>query len=208
MINDLLDRLEELELVWMALLAFFLPFGETVAFLDFLVPGEVGMVLVGAAAGTPERIAVVYVAGALGAFCGDSVSWYIGHRWGVRVLSRFPRLWRRMEHEVERATVHFERHGGRTVFFARFVGALRAVAPLAAGTAGMSYRRFAPWNAAASIIWVGLMVTLGATFGDDIADFVDRFSLVLSLLVVLGLALWFWRRRRNAVGDNEHTPVV
>ena len=60
----------------------------------------------------------------------------------------------------------------------------------------------------ASIIWVGLMVTLGATFGDDIADFVDRFSLVLSLLVVLGLALWFWRRRRNAVGDNEHTPVV
>lgn len=199
MVNDLLDRLEELELVWMALLAFFLPFGETVAFLDFLVPGEVGMVLVGAAAGTPERIAVVYVAGVLGAFCGDSVSWYIGHRWGVRVLSRFPRLWRRMEHEVERATEYFERHGGRTVFFARFVGALRAVAPLAAGTAGMPYRRFAPWNAAASVIWVALMVWLGAAFGDDIADFVDRFSLVLSAVVIAALVGFYVRsRRRNA----------
>ena len=200
MINDLLDRLEELELVWMVLLAFFLPFGETVAFLDFLVPGEVGMVLVGAAAGTPERITVVYIAGTLGAFCGDSVSWYIGHRWGVRVLSRFPRLWRRMEHEVDRATKYFERHGGRTVFFARFVGALRAVAPLAAGTAGMPYRRFAPWNAAASVIWVGLMITLGVAFGDDIADFVDRFSIVLSLVVV-GLLVAFYLRSRRRAGS-------
>ena len=200
MINDLLDRLEELELVWMVLLAFFLPFGETVAFLDFLVPGEVGMVLVGAAAGTPERITVVYIAGTLGAFCGDSVSWYIGHRWGVRVLSRFPRLWRRMEHEVDRATEYFERHGGRTVFFARFVGALRAVAPLAAGTAGMPYRRFAPWNAAASVIWVGLMITLGVAFGDDIADFVDRFSIVLSLVVV-GLLVAFYLRSRRRAGS-------
>ena len=200
MINDLLDRLEELELIWMALLAFFLPFGETVAFLDFLVPGEVGMVLVGAAAGTPERITVVYIAGTLGAFCGDSVSWYIGHRWGVRVLSRFPRLWRRMEHEVDRATKYFERHGGRTVFFARFVGALRAVAPLAAGTAGMPYRRFAPWNAAASVIWVGLMITLGVAFGDDIADFVDRFSIVLSLVVV-GLLVAFYLRSRRRAGS-------
>ena len=199
MINDLLDRLEELELVWLALLALFLPFGETVAFLDFVVPGEVGMVLVGAsAAGQPERIATVYIAGALGAFCGDSVSWYIGRRWGVRLLSRFPRLWARMAPEVDRATAHFERHGGRTVFVARFVGALRAVAPLTAGIAGMPYRRFAPWNAAASLIWVGLMVTLGATFGDDIADFVDRFSLVVSAVVVVGLVLWFARSRRKA----------
>lgn len=197
MINDLLDRLAELELGWMALLAFFLPFGETVALLDFLVPGEVGMILIGAAADTPTRIAVVFAAGALGAFCGDSVSWYIGNRWGVALLSRFPRVWARMEPELERATAHFDRHGGKTVFGARFVGALRAVAPLAAGTSGMPYRRFAPWNAAASVIWVGLMVGLGAAFGDDIADFVDRFSLIVSVAVVVILILLFTRSRRS-----------
>ena len=105
-----------------------------------------------------------------------------------------------MEHEVDRATEYFERHGGRTVFFARFVGALRAVAPLAAGTAGMPYRRFAPWNAAASVIWVGLMITLGVAFGDDIADFVDRFSIVLSLVVV-GLLVAFYLRSRRCAGS-------
>lgn len=196
MINDLLDRLAELELGWMALLAFFLPFGETVALLDFLVPGEVGMILIGAAADTPERLTIVFIAGALGAFCGDSVSWYIGNRWGVALLSRSPRVWARMEPELERATGHFDRHGGKTVFVARFIGALRAVAPLVAGTSRMSYRRFAPWNAAASVMWVGLMVGLGAAFGDDIADFVDRFSLAVSIAVVVVLVFLFVRRRR------------
>ena len=195
MINDFLDRLSELDLGWLTVLAFLLPFGETVALLDVLVPGEVGMIFVGAAAETPSRVLVVFLAGALGAFCGDSVSWYIGHRWGLAILSRWPPVWRRAEPALTRASAHFDRHGGRSIFVARFVGALRALAPLVAGSAGLSYRRFAPWNAAASIVWVGLVVMLGATLGDDIADTFDRFSVTLSVVVVIGIVVWFRRRR-------------
>lgn len=204
MANYLLDRIGDLELFWLAVLAFFLPFAETVAFLDLLVPGEVGMVVVGAAAETPDRVLVVFVFvfGAVGAFCGDSVSWYVGHRWGVAVLSRFSPVWRRVEPALGRATAHFDRHGGRSVFFGRFVGALRAIVPLVAGAAGLPYRTFAPWNAAASVLWVGLIVSLGAAFGDDMADAVDQFSVALSIVVVAGLILWFaWRRRRSSGAD-------
>ena len=177
MIEGLLDGLAGLDTHWFLLLAFFLPFGETVALLDAIVPGEVGMVLVGAAAseaGVP--LPVVIIVGALGAFLGDSTSWYIGHRWGYRIITRWQPIHRRLAGPLERAERHFATNGGKTVFVGRFVGALRALVPLVAGTSGMTYRRFVPANAAASILWVSAMVILGAVFGKAVASTIDRFG--------------------------------
>ncbi len=198
MIDELLTRVSELDLGWLAVVAFLLPFGETVALLDVIVPGEVGLVFVGAAAGTSPRLLMVFAMGTAGAFCGDSVSWFIGHRWGTAVLSRWPRVWRHVEPALERASGHFAHHGGKSVFIARFIGALRALAPLVAGAAGLRYAVFARWNAAASVVWVGLMVALGALVGERIVSFVDRFGAVLSIAVVSGLATWFILRRKRA----------
>ena len=198
MLDNFLDEIADLAIGWLALAAFLLPFGETVAFLDLLVPGEVGLVFVGAAADTPGRVLIVFGAGTLGAFCGDSLSWYIGHRWGIAVLSRWPALWRHAEPRLEEASAHFAQHGGRSIFVARFIAALRALAPLAAGAAGLEYRRFAPWNAAASVLWVGIVVTLGAVFGEAVVSFIDRFSVVVSVVAVALLIAWFTYRRVRA----------
>lgn len=200
MIDELLEDLTGVDTIWLAIVSFFLPFGETVAFLDFLVPGEVGMIIVGVAAETPGRVAIAIGFGTLGAFCGDSVSWYIGHRWGLAVLRKWPWLWRRMEPQLEHATAHFERHGGKSIFAARFVGALRAIAPLVAGTAGLPYRAFAPWNAAASVSWVSLIVTLGAVFGRNIESLVERLATVVSIVGVTVVVVWFVRRRSGHAG--------
>ncbi|MDG2113013.1 MAG: DedA family protein [Actinomycetota bacterium] len=200
MINDLLDRLSELDIALLVVVAFLLPFGETVALLDFVVSGEVGMVFVGAAAETPERALMVFAAGALGAFCGDSVSWYIGHRWGVAVLQRWPWIWSRTERHLQRAESFFDQHGGRAIFTARFIGALRALAPVVAGAANMPYRRFAPWNALASVAWVGLVVTLGAVFGRSIANAVDRAGVALSVITVVAIVAWLVVRKRRQAG--------
>jgi len=196
-IESILDDLTGIETIWLAVIAFLLPFGETVAFLDFLVPGEVGMVIVGVAAETPERVAIAIVAGSLGAFCGDSVSWFIGHRWGTAILQKWPWLWRRISPQLAHATEHFERHGGKSIFAARFVGALRAIAPLVAGTAGLTYRRFAPWNAAASVTWVSLVVILGAVFGRNVESVVERLATIVSVLGVGIVIIWFVRRHRR-----------
>jgi undecaprenyl-diphosphatase len=163
------------------------------------------MVLVGAAAaeaGVP--IPVVIAVGAFGAFCGDSTSWYIGHRWGYAVVNRWEPVRRHMEGPLRTAEEHFSRRGGQTVFAARFVGALRAMVPLAAGISGMPYRSFVPWNAAASILWVSIIVTLGAVYGDDIAETVDRFGvLITAVVVVVGVGLFARRRYRRGSGPSE-----
>ena len=149
MFESILERVAELDTHWLLLLAFFLPFGETVALLDAVVPGELGLVVVGAAArlaGVPLVVVIVFAS--FGAFVGDSTSWFIGHRWGTSLLRRWDRVWHHVEAPLAAAEVHFERYGGPTVFGARFIGPLRALIPLVAGTSGMP-----GWSASARSHW-------------------------------------------------------
>ena len=205
MIESLLDRLAELDAGWIYLLAFVLPFGETVALLDAIVPGEVGLVLLGAAAAQAEiPLARIIVIGSAGAFAGDSVSWYVGHRWGTSLVTRWNPIRQRLEGPLVHAERYFDDYGGRTVFLGRFVGALRAIVPLVAGTAGMPYRRFVPWNALASIAWVSTVVLLGAVFGETVAGIVDRFGLVVTgIVIVVGAALVIRHRRRSGAENRS-----
>jgi len=205
MIESLIERIAELEPHWLLLLAFLLPLGETVALVDFLVPGELGLVVIGASAriaGVP--IVLVIAVGSAGAFLGDSTSWFIGHRWGTALLTRWEPIRRHTEGPLAAAEDHFARYGGPTVFGARFVGPLRALVPLVAGTSGMAYRRFVPWNAAASVGWVTLVVTLGAVFGEPVAAALDRFGLVVTVVMVAVVFIVVARyrvRRRRAAAD-------
>ena len=165
-------------------------FGESAVLLDFVVPGEVGMVVAGAAAGRNDLSPWVLVAfGTVGAVLGDSFSYVIGRRWGMSLVRRWSWLQRRLEPRFDRAHGYFERSGGRAVFAARWVGALRALVPLVAGTSAMPFRRFLPWDAAAAVLWVTAMVWLGALLGDDVARVVDRVGTGISLAVVAIIAL-------------------
>ena len=212
MFESILERVAELDTHWLLLLAFFLPFGETVALLDAVVPGELGLVVVGAAArlaGVPLVVVIVFAS--FGAFVGDSTSWFIGHRWGTSLLRRWDRVWHHVEAPLAAAEVHFERYGGPTVFGARFIGPLRALIPLVAGTSGMPYRRFVPWNALASVAWVTVVIVLGALFGETVASVLDRVGFGLFGLVLATVVVVWWRRRRARraaeAGPNDTQPA-
>jgi undecaprenyl-diphosphatase len=165
-------------------------FGESAVLLDFVIPGEVGMVVAGAAAGRSHVSPwLLVVFGTAGAILGDSFSYVVGRRWGMSLVRRWRWLRRRLEPRFERAHGYFERRGGRAVFAARWVGALRALVPLVAGTAAMPYRRFLAWDAAAAVLWVTVMIWLGALLGDDVARVVDRIGTGISLVVVGGIIL-------------------
>src|SRR5688572_23292882 len=171
----ILDAVSQLGAPWLHVAAFGLAYGETAVFLDFLVPGEVGLVIVGAAAASADLApAPVIAAAALGATLGDSTSYALGRFAGRPILCRWEPVRRRVEPKIEHAEKRFADRGGALVFFARFVGALRAIVPLVAGIERMPFRRFIAWNIAASIIWSTLVVSLGYAFGDEITSFVDR----------------------------------
>src|SRR4051794_20705946 len=127
---------------WVALLLVFtFPALEASAFVGFVFPGEIAVILGGVIASDGELpLAAVCFAASLGAIVGDSIGYGVGHRYGRSLLSRAPRLIR--PQHVDRGVVILNRLGGRAVFIGRFTAALRVLVPGLAGIARMPYRTF------------------------------------------------------------------
>ena len=212
MADSILDAVSGVGGPLLFLITFLLAFAETAAFLDFFIPGEVGLVVAGAAARRAEQpLVLMIVAGAAGATVGDTFSYALGRRYGARLVEHWDFTRRHLGPKVERAQDYFADHGGAAVFLGRFVGALRAVVPLVAGTAGMPFRRFFVWNVAASICWAGAVLALGYYLGQRIAEVIDRLGLWVSLAALALLAAFvafrWWRRRRVSASASDDRPA-
>ncbi len=183
----------------LVILVFAVVLAESLIVTDFVAPGEIGLVVAGAAAArNGTSLAVVIGAAACGAIAGDTVGYLLGRRFGTTLVET--RRWlRRLRPSLSRARLHFDRHGTRTVAAARWVGALRAVVPVVAGSARLSAPRFFASAAPSAVAWSAAITTIGFVWGDDIADVVDRVGLGISLIVVatIVVALVVARRSRS-----------
>jgi membrane protein DedA with SNARE-associated domain len=209
-VEDLIDSLGGWGLAGLCIAAALLAFGETAIMMDLVAPGEAGMVLIGAAAASGEHpLAPIVLAAAAGAVAGDSFSYAIGRRWGRPLINRFELTRRRIGPMIARAERYFATHGGRAVFFGRFVGALRAVVPFVAGIGRLRFRAFLGWNVAASLLWCTAVLTVGYLVGPAIASFVDRLGTAVSVLVLAVIGAIWWRRRRSrrAKGPTSKGPL-
>lgn len=198
MASSLLDVVARLSVTVLYVAAFGLAFGEAAFLLDIVVPGEVGLVVAGAAG---ERrgalLPVLCLLGATGAVLGDSVSWWIGHRFGTRLVQRWSWTERTIGPQLERARDTLSRRGGIAIFGARWIGALRALVPMVAGAAGVPYRTLLLWDAPAALLWGTTAVCLGWYLGEPVADTVDRLGGWISIVVVGVLAVVFLVRHRR-----------
>jgi membrane-associated protein len=125
---------------------------------------------------------LVFVLLAAAAVLGDSVNYWIGHYLGERA---YKIRWIKQEY-IERTHAFFEKHGGKTIFLARFVPIIRTFAPFVAGIGRMSYGYFFSYNVFGGIAWVGLFTTAGHLFG-NIPLIRDHFSLVVLAIIVVSV---------------------
>jgi membrane protein DedA with SNARE-associated domain len=200
----LLDFVADLGTPGLYFLAAFLAFAECALFLDVLVPGETGMVVVGAAgarAGAP--LALLVVAASIGATIGDSASYALGRFVGLPLVRRWEWTRRRLEPKIELGHAYFQKRGGAAVFLGRFVGFIRGIVPFVAGTARMPYLRFLAWNVAASVCWTGATITAGYLLGRNIATLVDNIAIVISVVIVVGFGAWLLSRRVRRVSSPD-----
>ena len=153
---------------WGYLIIFIAAFLESSAFMGLLVPGESVVVLSGflASHGYLEIGDLLWVV-ILGAVLGDSVGYSLGKAIGRGYFERHKRLLFLKEKHLRKVDAYFQKHGGKTIFFGRFIGFLRAMAPFAAGMSRMSYRRFFIYNLAGGILWSVTFTLLGYFFGQS-----------------------------------------
>jgi membrane protein DedA with SNARE-associated domain len=167
------------------------------------LPGEAALITAAVLA-TPEQhhysLVWVIVVAAAAAIVGDNVGYWLGRLGGRRLLERFRVTRRYAEKVLPPAERFFKRHGGKTVFFGRFIAILRVTAAWLAGISRMHWWQFAAWNAAGGILWATGVALLAYWAGKAVADTVSRYGLygVAGVVVVAGLAflgLRAWQKR-------------
>jgi membrane protein DedA with SNARE-associated domain len=165
------------------------------------LPGETALILFGVLASEGHyNIAAVIAVAAAGAIVGDNLGYWIIGRWGGRELfERWGWLKQYSDRVLPRAEELMAKHGGKTVFFGRFITVLRYTAAWVAGLGKMHWLRFLFWNAAGGICWATLVGLVAYYGGKSAADAIQRYGIyafggVAVLLVVGWLVAHFGKR--------------
>lgn len=199
--SSLIDRLLGLPPALAVTLVFLVPALEAAAFVGFIFPGEIAVLLGGVLANEHKLpLWLVIVAASAGAVLGDTVGYEVGRRFGDRLLARLPRWIVKPEH-IERGRELLRRRGGRAVFIGRFTAALRVLIPGLAGTSRMPYRRFLLYNVLGGVAWSTETAVVGYLAGKSYRAAEHKLSIIsLGLLgVVLAVIVVRVLRRSSRV---------
>ena len=183
---------------WAAAIMFITAFGESFAFVSLLFPGTSLLIAAGAlmAAGTLPYGPVI-VGAVVGAVLGDTVSYWLGRRYGGGIARIWP--FSRNPELLPSGIAFFERHGGKSVFIGRFFGPVRAVIPLAAGIMRMPPGAFWFANVTSAIVWAPMLLLVGDTVGEAGGRLIGSTNTVLLVfggLTLFGIAGAVWAALR------------
>lgn len=164
------------------------------------LPGETALIAAGvyASKGHLSITAVIAVA-TVAAIIGDNIGYWIGRTGGRRLAEKLPWLARFLP-PAER---FFKRHGGKAVFFARFLAGLRVTGAWMAGISRMHWATFLAWNAAGGIVWATGIGLIAYFFGKAAADAISQYGLygagaAVAVAVVGLVGFHLWRKRAES----------
>jgi undecaprenyl-diphosphatase len=174
---------------WAVAVMFVTAFGESFAFLSLLFPGTAILIAAGTLLKSGSLPFLPIMIGAIfGAVLGDSVSYWIGRRFGPGLARLWP--FSRNPGLLVSGIAFFERHGGKSVFIGRFFGPIRAVIPLAAGIMRMARPRFWVANIGSALVWAPMLLLVGDVVGEASERFLGGANtalLVFGVLVLLAV---------------------
>jgi membrane-associated protein len=194
---------------WLAYLTLFLAaLLEAVPVVGSVVPGSTVILALSALVPSGDlKLPWVLLAAIAGALLGDGSAFFIGHRTqrkilGAWPLSNYPRV-------VAQSEAFFKKWGTWAVFFARFVPPIRAFVPVTAGALGMAPTRFYAVNIPAILVWAPAHVLPGVLAVTALHEYAGLphhghigkhiwILTVVAVAIVLGLAVWIYRRRNSS----------
>lgn len=137
---------------WAYLIVALIAFCESLAIVGLIVPGALLLFGVGALIGSGElALWPTLISAAIGAILGDGISFWLGYHYRQHLadlwpFNRYPKL-------MARGIRFFERHGGKSILFGRFVGPVRPIIPAVAGMMHMSVPKYISINLLSAMAW-------------------------------------------------------
>lgn len=191
--------------LWLYVVLFLIVFCETGLVIFPFLPGDSLLFAVGALCAVEGSGLDVVTVGALlliAAILGDNLNYRIGKFVGPKIFNQPRSLFLNPAH-LRKTHSFYEKHGGKTVFLARFLPILRTFAPFIAGVGSMRFRNFFLFSAAGSVVWISGFLCAGYAFGN--IDWVKRnFASVVMAVIVVSLlpavyaAFQQWKAPRGA----------
>ena len=181
-------------------------FTETGLLIGFFLPGDSLLVTAGLLA-SQGYLDIVWLNILLitMAIAGDATGYWIGTRFGPALQRKQDTRFFKREHLI-RTQLFYEDHGGKTIVIARFVPIVRTFAPVVAGIAGMSYKRFASYNVFGGFFWVISMTMVGYLLGETIPGIEKHLEIVIIVVIALSLVPGFihhWLEKRKKKAESR-----
>ncbi|NRT79476.1 DedA family protein [Clostridium beijerinckii] len=168
------------------LLLFFIIFLETGLVVTPFLPGD-SLIFAAAAFAAMGMLNIYALLGILmvAAILGDTVNYEIGRIFGDKLINIAGGKLIKKEH-LDKTNKFYEKHGGKTIIFARFIPIVRTLAPFVAGIGKMQYRHFISFNAMGGILWVLVVSALGFFFG-NIPVVKKNFEFVIIAIIFISI---------------------
>jgi membrane-associated protein len=179
-------------------------FAETGLLVGLFLPGDSLLFTVGVVAGAGQlnitHVCLLLVGASV---VGDQCGYFLGHRTGPAIFSRPDSRWFKQEY-VARTQRFYERHGGKTLVYAKFVPIVRAFAPYMAGVGRMGYWRFLSFNIWGGLGWVLSMTLFGYFIGNyaPVRHNFEKVVLAIVFVSVLPMVLQFAKSRKEILAAN------
>ena len=172
---------------WTYLILFLIIFAETGFVVTPFLPGDSLLFAAGAIIAKPEsnlNIWLMWILLVVAAVLGDWLNYTIGDYIGPKAFSGKYRFLKK--EYLEKTQNFYEKHGGKTIIYARFIPIIRTFAPFIAGVGTMSYSRFASYNVIGGLLWVTSFLFLGYAFGG--LDIIKKnFTYVIFAIIILSI---------------------
>ncbi len=184
--------------MWVYAILFLIIFAETGLVIMPFLPGDSLLFVAGALCGLGAlEIGLLAPLLIVASFTGDNTNYWVGRLVGTRLVKRVNSGFLRREY-LDRTHAFYEKHGGKTIIFARFLPIVRTYAPFVAGLGVMHYRLFVTYSALGSVAWITFF-TVGGYFFGNIPVIRDNLTLMIVAIVfisILPMLVKFIQHRR------------
>jgi len=172
---------------WTYLILFLIIFAETGLVVTPFLPGDSLLFAAGAIIAKPETTLSIVLMWALlmvAAILGDLVNYHAGKYIGMKAFSgRYKFL--KVEY-LNKTQQFYDKYGGKTIIYARFIPIIRTFAPFVAGIGTMRYARFATYNIAGGVAWVSSFLFIGYFFG-GLPVIKENFTYVIFAIIFVSI---------------------
>lgn len=120
----------------------------------------------------------------LAAILGDTINYWIGYVIGPKIFSQNIKFLNKKN--LHRTEKFYEKHGGKTIIYARFIPIIRTFAPFVAGIGKMKYSKFIFFNIIGALLWTSIFLFVGYYFG-NLNLVKNNLSLVIFIIIIVSL---------------------